>query len=245
MPLPRSRRRSRSFAQSVGPATRRHASRDVGSHCRGAVSRPSAHIGPGSITHPPWMISFGTSNGTELDSHNVRRSFRGIVTAAGLDASPWPPREMRHSFVSLLSDSGVPLEHISRLVGQSGPARPLTGNRLHAGHGDAVPRSSGLFGSVEVRRELHISSTSVGQRVRVPYAFDFASNGRCGADVPGPPIVRRYSTSTNARPKPQLNGHRRVMEPDSRRRARRTAGRRGSRISSSCVAPLDVPDPVR
>lgn len=30
------------------------------------------------------------------------------------------PREMRHSFVSLLSDSGVPLENISRLVGHSG-----------------------------------------------------------------------------------------------------------------------------
>jgi site-specific recombinase XerD len=29
---------------------------------------------------------------------------------------------MRHSFVSLLSDSGVPLEHILRLVGHSGTA---------------------------------------------------------------------------------------------------------------------------
>jgi integrase len=29
---------------------------------------------------------------------------------------------MRHSFVSLLSDSGVPIEHISRLVGHSGSA---------------------------------------------------------------------------------------------------------------------------
>ena len=29
---------------------------------------------------------------------------------------------MRHSFVSLLSDSGMPLEHISRMVGHSGTA---------------------------------------------------------------------------------------------------------------------------
>ena len=29
---------------------------------------------------------------------------------------------MRHSFVSLLSDSGLPIEHISRLVGHSGTA---------------------------------------------------------------------------------------------------------------------------
>lgn len=30
--------------------------------------------------------------------------------------------ELRHSFVSLLSDRGVPLEEISRLVGHSGTA---------------------------------------------------------------------------------------------------------------------------
>ena len=29
------------------------------------------------------------------------------------------PRELRHSFVSLLSDADVPIEHISRLVGHS------------------------------------------------------------------------------------------------------------------------------
>jgi integrase len=32
----------------------------------------------------------------------------------------WTPRELRHSFVSLLSDAGVPIERISRLVGHSG-----------------------------------------------------------------------------------------------------------------------------
>ncbi|MDT4908695.1 MAG: hypothetical protein QOI69_1936, partial [Pseudonocardiales bacterium] len=31
----------------------------------------------------------------------------------------WTPRELRHSFVSLLSDHGLPLEEISRLVGHS------------------------------------------------------------------------------------------------------------------------------
>ena len=29
----------------------------------------------------------------------------------------WAPRELRHSFVSLLSDARVPIESISRLVG--------------------------------------------------------------------------------------------------------------------------------
>ncbi|WP_210034144.1 tyrosine-type recombinase/integrase [Pseudonocardia parietis] len=53
---------------------------------------------------------------------NVCRSFRRIAAAAGLDAAEWTARELRHSFESLLSDSGVPLEHISRLVGHSGTA---------------------------------------------------------------------------------------------------------------------------
>ena len=39
--------------------------------------------------------------------------------AAGLDPHEWTPRELRHSFVSLLSDADVPIEHISRLVGHS------------------------------------------------------------------------------------------------------------------------------
>ena len=54
-----------------------------------------------------------------LDAANVRRGFRRIATAAGLDAAQWTPRELRHSFVSLLSDKGVPLEQIARLVGHT------------------------------------------------------------------------------------------------------------------------------
>jgi integrase len=36
---------------------------------------------------------------------------------AGLAGREWAPRELRHSFVSLLSDARVPIESISRLVG--------------------------------------------------------------------------------------------------------------------------------
>jgi integrase len=71
----------------------------------------------------PWLeddLVFITSNGTEFDAHNVRREFRAIVATAGLNPKEWTPREMRHSFVSLLSDAGVPVEDISRLVGHSG-----------------------------------------------------------------------------------------------------------------------------
>jgi site-specific recombinase XerD len=58
--------------------------------------------------------------GTPLDAANVRRGFRRIATAAGLHAADWTPRELRHSFVSLLSDKGVPIEQIARLVGHTG-----------------------------------------------------------------------------------------------------------------------------
>jgi len=48
--------------------------------------------------------------GTPRDRHSVLRSFRTVVAAAGLNAKDRAPRELRHSFVSLLSDDGVPLE---------------------------------------------------------------------------------------------------------------------------------------
>lgn len=68
-------------------------------------------------------LVFSSAVGKELDSTNVRRAFRvAIVKAEGVNAKEWTPRELRHSFVSLLSDSGVPLEEISRLVGHSGTA---------------------------------------------------------------------------------------------------------------------------
>jgi len=60
---------------------------------------------------------FITRTGTALEAHNVRRDFRKVVDDAGLAGKEWTPRELRHSFVSLLSDDGVRLEVISRLVG--------------------------------------------------------------------------------------------------------------------------------
>jgi site-specific recombinase XerD len=64
-------------------------------------------------------LVFSTQAGTELDAANVRRAFRRVVAAAGLDPKTWTPRELRHSFVSLLSSSGVSIEDISHLVGHS------------------------------------------------------------------------------------------------------------------------------
>ncbi len=64
-------------------------------------------------------LVFCTKAGTALSAGNVRRDFRKVLKDAGLIDTEWTPREMRHSFVSLLSDSGVPIEHISRLVGHA------------------------------------------------------------------------------------------------------------------------------
>jgi integrase len=65
-------------------------------------------------------LVFTSSTGTPLDPRNVRRSLRAVLEAAGLDPKSWAPRELRHSFVSILSDSGVPIEDIARLVGHRG-----------------------------------------------------------------------------------------------------------------------------
>lgn len=65
-------------------------------------------------------LVFATQAGTEMNAGNVRRGFRRIVKAAGLDPAQWTPRELRHSFVSLLSGGGLSLEKISLLVGHSG-----------------------------------------------------------------------------------------------------------------------------
>lgn len=67
-------------------------------------------------------LVFASAVGTEQNPRNVSRLFRQVLDKAGLDGSAWTPREMRHSFVSLLSDKGVPIENISRLVGHSGSA---------------------------------------------------------------------------------------------------------------------------
>ncbi|MGP3933393.1 site-specific integrase [Nonomuraea sp. KM88] len=64
-------------------------------------------------------LVFASTVGTPLDAHNVRRAFRAVIAKTDLDPDEWAPRELRHSFVSLLSDQGIPLEEISRLVGHS------------------------------------------------------------------------------------------------------------------------------
>jgi integrase len=68
----------------------------------------------GSRWHNNGLV-FTTRCGSALNPANVRRDFRrAIDSATGVDGREWMPRELRHSFVSLLSDNDMPLEEISR-----------------------------------------------------------------------------------------------------------------------------------
>ncbi|HUJ04640.1 MAG TPA: site-specific integrase [Streptosporangiaceae bacterium] len=63
-------------------------------------------------------LVFASAVGTPMDASHVRRSFRKICAAAGIGEN-WTPRELRHTFVSIMSEQGVPVEEIARLVGHS------------------------------------------------------------------------------------------------------------------------------
>ena len=63
-------------------------------------------------------LVFVSTIGTALDASNVRREFRKTIEAAGLGAG-WAPRDLRHTFVSLMSADGVPIEEIARLAGHN------------------------------------------------------------------------------------------------------------------------------
>jgi integrase len=63
-------------------------------------------------------LVFSTKTGGALDAANVRREFKAACRAAKI-GEHWTPRELRHSFVSLMSSSGVPVEEIARLAGHA------------------------------------------------------------------------------------------------------------------------------
>jgi integrase len=63
-------------------------------------------------------LVFCSSAGKPLDAGNIRRKLKVVTASAGL-GKDWTPRELRHTFVSLLSESGVPVEEIARLVGHT------------------------------------------------------------------------------------------------------------------------------
>jgi integrase len=99
-------RRTLGLPHAAGEALREHRRRQNGEKVRAGVL---------------WKdhgLVFATKMGTPLDAGNVRRQFKVISKAAGI-GEDWTPRELRTSFVSLLSASGVPVEEIARLAGHS------------------------------------------------------------------------------------------------------------------------------
>jgi integrase len=61
---------------------------------------------------------FTTHLGVALDAANVRKMFKRACRVAGI-GDGWTPRELRTSFVSLMSHRGVSIEEIARLVGHT------------------------------------------------------------------------------------------------------------------------------
>jgi integrase len=99
-------RRTLGLPHAASEALREHSRRQAGE---------KATAGPLWKDHG---LVFATRVGTQLDAGNVRRQFKAICKAAGI-GEDWTPRELRTSFVSLLSASGVPVEEIARLAGHS------------------------------------------------------------------------------------------------------------------------------
>jgi len=81
------------------------------------VAQQSERLAAGDLWEEHGLV-FTTSIGTALAAGNVRRMFRDVCKRAGI-GEDWTPRELRHSFVSLMSDRGIATEEISRLVGHS------------------------------------------------------------------------------------------------------------------------------
>lgn len=93
------------------------------------MRRDASLTGSLSVTFPPCprrksaaahaartrFTSLQRRTGTPLTANNVIRAFRIITKKAGL-GEDWVPREMRHTFVSVLSANGVPVESIALLA---------------------------------------------------------------------------------------------------------------------------------
>ena len=63
-------------------------------------------------------LVFTTATGTPLAARPIRKMFQDVCERAGLGRD-WAPRDLRHTFVSLLSDDGMAIEKIARLVGHA------------------------------------------------------------------------------------------------------------------------------
>jgi integrase len=82
-----------------------------------AASQAAERLAVGDDWQDTGLV-FTTCRGAALDAGNVRKMFKRVCTAAGI-GDGWTPRELRTSFVSLMSHQGVSIEEIARLVGHA------------------------------------------------------------------------------------------------------------------------------
>jgi len=99
-------RRTLALPQNAVTALREHRKRQA-----------EARLAAGALWQDTGLV-FTTSVGTPLDASHVRRDFRALCKQAGIEGV-WAPRELRHTFVSTSSESGVAVEEIARLAGHS------------------------------------------------------------------------------------------------------------------------------
>ena len=84
---------------------------------RWSDSQAGERLAAGDSWHDTGLV-FTSHHGAALDAANVRKMFKRICAEAGI-GDGWTPRELRTSFVSLMSHQGVSIEEIARLVGHA------------------------------------------------------------------------------------------------------------------------------
>ncbi len=71
------------------------------------------------LTYPGYPVGMSRSGCLGGRCHNWVHLAPGAACTAANIGENWTPRELRHSSVSLMSTSGVPVEEIARLAGHT------------------------------------------------------------------------------------------------------------------------------
>ena len=132
-----------------------------------------------------------------LDAGNVRKMFKRICAEAGI-GDAWTPRELRTSFVSLMSHQGVSIEEIARLVGHATTRttetvyrhelRPVITHRRR-NHGRALHPKLDPGGLLTARRSMSsIRAVTVAMMLLRPLCFpsSWLQNGHVMSMQPVP-----------------------------------------------------------
>lgn len=160
-------------------------------------------------------LALTTSVGTPFESHNLRREFRKVTAAAGL-GTRWVPKELRTSFVSMMSYHVVPVEEIARLrsgawtadlplfrgpiapfaTTSRGIRRPAADRRVRMRPGPRLPCRHSWLTYSGARPRLNA-------RVPFSFCFDALSGAQSNIDSGqfGGEQQRRWTTVVATRPK--------------------------------------------